>query len=175
MDFNEDLYDKIQDYLDKKLSPAETREFESAIAADEELAREVQLHADMQELLADTPENDLRKNLEKLSAEAIEDSSGFDWRLLALIPIIFAIIGFLMFGTKEDASTAVGQAVKPNTVDSTESVARQDSLSQQTKTDSLEIKTNKVNPPKAVDTKEKRTKKKTNTLDWKTILAIFPH
>jgi len=105
MDFDENLYDKIQAYLDKELSSAERKEFERAIAADENLAREVELHADMQELLSDTPENNLRKNLEKLSAEAIdvpEGDEGFDWRFLASVPIVLAIIGFLIFGRNDD-------------------------------------------------------------------------
>jgi len=113
MDFDENLYDKIQAYLDKQLSREETQEFESAMAADEDLAREVQLHADMEELLADTPENNLRKNLERLGAESSDDTFGFDWRLLALIPIVFAIIGFLMFGSDEEVK--ITSSIQPPT------------------------------------------------------------
>lgn len=125
MDFNEDIYDKIQAYLDKDLSQEETREFEAAMAADEELSREVGLHADMEALLADTPENNLRKSLEKLGAESADDIAGFDWRLLVLIPIFFAIIGFLMFGRESEQKDTYGakSGVTIPTVDTSSSVS----------------------------------------------------
>jgi len=168
MDFDENLYDKIQAYLDKELSPAETKEFESAIAADEDLAREVELHADMQEFLSDTPENSLRKNLEKLGAEASEDGGGLDWRFLALIPIVLVIIGFLMFDRNASSTSSKGMLTTPPPIDSITTQPTIDSVSvpspvaePEDKKD--ELKTNKKapetpNPPKKKIKKRRQPK-----------------
>ncbi|MGK0365865.1 MAG: hypothetical protein ACI85O_002935 [Saprospiraceae bacterium] len=123
--------------MDKDLNPEEIRDFENAMAADKDLVHEVELHADMQEMLADTPENNLRKSLEKLTTEAIEDTPGFDWRLLALIPIVFAIISFLMFGTNEEPLGNPKTTLAA--VDTTSVIPTKDSLLTGSTSDTLSI------------------------------------
>lgn len=106
MALNEDKYRKIQDYLDKKMDQEELGNFEEKLTADEDLAREVKLHADMETFLADTPENDLRNNLQKLSKQVTEDNtqSGNSWRyLLLLIPILVLAGWWMSNRTGEDA------------------------------------------------------------------------
>ena len=72
MAFDEKTYHDIQRYLDRQLGPEERQAFERQMQADPELAREVELNREMQEFLADTPENELRKNLRMLSDQTPE-------------------------------------------------------------------------------------------------------
>lgn len=91
MALNEDKYGKIQDYLDKKLSREDLIQFENELKTDQDLARELQLHQEMEAFLADTPENELRKNLQELNQEVEEGKvkTGNSWRfLLLLIPVL---------------------------------------------------------------------------------------
>lgn len=69
MDFNEHTYNKIQQYLDNELKGEELRAFEAQLRAEKELAAEVNLHQEMNHFLAETPENELRKNLDQLSRQ----------------------------------------------------------------------------------------------------------
>lgn len=66
MKFNEDIYNKIQKYIDGELYGDALRIFEAEMAANPALAEEVALHRDMEVFFSETPENDLRKNLQTL-------------------------------------------------------------------------------------------------------------
>ena len=112
---NEELYDKIQRYLDQEMSVEEAQAFEGAMAKDEALAREVALNQEMKAMLGESPENELLKNLEMLSSE-VEDippySSGTSWRsLLWFIPVLL-IIGWLVF-SPSDNNTSQESKVEP--------------------------------------------------------------
>lgn len=95
MAFSDDLYRRIDEYLDNELSSDERRSFEQAMSEDEELAKEVALQKEIQELLTDTPENELRQNLERLNEQVVQEgaSSRSKWRwgglLLLLVPFIW--------------------------------------------------------------------------------------
>lgn len=96
MAFSDDLYRRIDEYLENELSSDERRNFEQAMSEDEELAKEVALQKEIQELLADTPENELRQNLKRLNKQVVETGgtpSRPKWQwgglLLLLIPIIW--------------------------------------------------------------------------------------
>ena len=67
MEFNESTNDKIDRYLNNEMTGEELVQFESEKNANKSLAAEVEVNAQMKELLADTPENKLRQNLESLS------------------------------------------------------------------------------------------------------------
>lgn len=92
---NEDKYREIQDYLDKKLSQEDLSHFENKLKADQDLAQEVKLQEEMKIFLADTPENELRKNLQKLNQEVKEGpvKTGKSWRfLLLLLPVLLLTV-----------------------------------------------------------------------------------
>lgn len=88
---NEEKQQRIQKYLDGAMSREEQAGFEDKLKADKDLAQEVSLQKDMQELLADSPENALRKNLERLNVEFEEkpdQPSNKLNRLLWLLPLL---------------------------------------------------------------------------------------
>lgn len=105
MALNEEQHQKIQNYLDEKLSQEDRSSFENEIKVDENLAQEVKLHADMKTFLSDTPENDLRKSLQKLNKQVTEEKikPGNSWRyLLLLIPILLLVGWWASNGAGED-------------------------------------------------------------------------
>lgn len=75
MEWNEQTYHKIQAYIDNDLTAKAQEAFETEMDNNPDLAREVILSQDLQELLADTPENALRKNLYHLSEQVKEEDS----------------------------------------------------------------------------------------------------
>lgn len=106
MALNEDKYREIQDYLDKNMTQEDLTQFENELKSDQDLARELKLHQEMETFLADTPENELRNNLQKLNKEAKEDNVQSDnsWRyLLLLIPILVLAGWWISHRTGEEA------------------------------------------------------------------------
>jgi len=101
MAFSDDIYDKIQRYLDGEMKGEERSSFEQEMAADEALAQEVALHADMQELLADSPENELRHSLQVLGQQATTKSRGGFNRLLWLLLPILLLTGWWFLSEEE--------------------------------------------------------------------------
>lgn len=98
MALNEDKYQKIQAYLDQEMSEKEARAFEREISADQELAQELKLHREMEDLLADSPENALRKSLDLLGQEAKGENpkQGFNSRWLwLLLPVLLGLTWWL--------------------------------------------------------------------------------
>ncbi|MEM9847855.1 MAG: hypothetical protein AAF847_08190 [Bacteroidota bacterium] len=67
MALDKDTQQQLERYLDRELTPQAQRQFEQRIAQEPAIAQAVQLHRDMEDLLGDSKENALRKNLEKLS------------------------------------------------------------------------------------------------------------
>jgi hypothetical protein len=143
---NEELYDRIQRYLDQEMSVEEARAFEGAMAEDEALAKEVALNRDMQAMLGKSPENELLTNLEILSREVedIPSSSGTSWRpLLWFIPVVL-FIGWLVFapGSDNDQESQVQTPVEqPENVPSLdESTSPEEAPIQEEETEEVEAK-----------------------------------
>lgn len=93
MNLDEQLYEKIQQYLNNELTGKALQDFEAELQSNPNLAREVALHREMEDFLADTPENDLRKNLQTLNARFTDDTdkSEGDWKFLFLLLPFFLI------------------------------------------------------------------------------------
>lgn len=73
MEFDENLHDQIDRYLNNKMSEEEAKQFEVKKNNDEKLLAELEMNAQMKEFLKDSPENKLRANLKKLSDEFVEE------------------------------------------------------------------------------------------------------
>lgn len=90
MEFSQETYELVEQYLSGSLKGAALQTFKERLATDQALAKEVEFQREMQFFLAETPENKLRKNLEKLnqSVELPPKQSKFVkyWGLL-LLPI----------------------------------------------------------------------------------------
>ncbi len=108
MEYKENTYHKIQQYLDNELQGDELKAFESELKSDLELASEVQLNREMKEFLADTPENQLRQNLHILNRRVTKEpnGSGFSWRYLFWM-LLFLLIGAFWFFNQEKSTSEV--------------------------------------------------------------------
>lgn len=73
MEFDENIYDEIDRYLNNEMSEEEAKQFEVRKNNDEKLQAETDMNAQMRAFLKDTPENQLRANLQKLSDEFVEE------------------------------------------------------------------------------------------------------
>ncbi len=113
---NEKIYNTIQRYLNEEMDPEELKKFQDAMAADPALAEEVQLQQDMQELLEDSPENQLRHNLQKLSDEAKDPFSSVKssklWYLLWLIPVLLIALGWVIFSEPKNKDANAQEAIE---------------------------------------------------------------
>lgn len=87
MEFDEYIYDKIDRYLNNELAGKELEQFEVEKNANENLAKEVEIHAQMKEFLADTQENNLRRNLESLSNRFEEEKEKTPIRIIRNNPL----------------------------------------------------------------------------------------
>ena len=162
---NEELYDKIQRYLDQEMSVEEAQAFEEAMAKDGALAREVALNQEMNAMLGESPENELLKNLEMLSSE-VEDTppaSGSSWRpLLWFIPVLL-IIGWLVFSPSDNNTSQESKAEpaieEPTTAPAIEEVpAESPSEKEPQETEGKEVEreeTKKIITPTPSDKQEK--------------------
>ncbi len=96
MDRKDGLDEKMDRYLQQEMGPEELKQFQAAMAADDALRAEVELQAEMKEYLKDSPENELRRNLQKLGAQYQEESRSSGpkrlWYLLLLIPILGGLL-----------------------------------------------------------------------------------
>ena len=95
----EDALERIQRYLEKEMPPEEIKAFETELKTNDELAQELALHKEMEDLLTDSPENDLCKNLQLLNSQ-VKDNKDNPNRLtkylLWLIPVLL-IAGWWFF------------------------------------------------------------------------------
>ena len=154
---NEENYDKIQRYLDRELNEEELSAFEQEIESDASLADEVNLHQDMQDFLGDSPENDLRKQLEKLSANYKDtpNTQKFTSKyLLWLLPIFLLVGAFWLLNPS--TSTNTNNTIKEKTTLPTE---KQEQIDQVEEQSNQEVKaSDKVEEKKEED--QKSTPKK---------------
>ena len=106
MAFDEEKHRKIEDYLHNKLRGESRKEFEQEMQADDQLSKEVELHRDMEDLLSDSPENALRKNLSILGKEADTASAPKSnrWAIAILIPILLTMVWWFWTGSNSDQS-----------------------------------------------------------------------
>ena len=109
MDRKDGLDEKMDRYLQQEMGPEELKQFQAAMAADDALRAEVELQTEMKAYLEDSPENELRRNLQKLSAQYQDKpaSSGPKrlWYLLLLIPILG---GLLWWASTPSTTQATG-------------------------------------------------------------------
>ena len=123
MEFDESIYDKIDRFLNNDLSGEELEKFEAAIQSDEALAREVELNATMKDLLSDSAENNLRKNLQDLSDQFVEPpvkkAPVLKYALWLIVPILIALGWWLL---TSDNSEKEPQYVDDQPKDPTEEV-----------------------------------------------------
>lgn len=93
MELTPDLQERIDNYLNGSLTGMDLQAFETQLAMDKALAAEVAFQRDLKEMLADTPENALRKNLEALNQQIETDTSkeqGNNWKWrVGLLPFLF--------------------------------------------------------------------------------------
>lgn len=114
-------YEKIEAYLNNELSGAERKAFETAMAEDPALAREVKLHRRLATVLGDEQEWQLRQNLQSLRdsvpADQLEGGKpGKNRRagglLLGILGLII-IASLLYWYATSDATTASDPAPVP--------------------------------------------------------------
>lgn len=122
MAFDEEKYRKIEDYLGNRLKGESRKKFEQEMQADDQLSKEVELHKDMEELLSDSPENALRKNLKQLAEEAAPVSKKVPskWALALLVPVLVALTWWFFSGNNtshETAPTPESEEIIPATQD----------------------------------------------------------
>lgn len=82
----------IEAYIAGRLRGEALQAFEQRLAEDELFAQEVAFQQELNIFLADTPENDLRKNLERLNKEVVlPKDKGGNWKigLSLLLPFFF--------------------------------------------------------------------------------------
>ena len=128
MAFDEEKHRKIEDYLHRKLKGESRKKFEQEMQADDQLSKEVDLHRDMEELLSDSPENALRKNLSLLGKEADRASAPKSnrWAIAILIPLLLTIVWWFWTGSNSDQSpdnTTVPQEQKISPTSPTEELS----------------------------------------------------
>lgn len=104
MDNQDGLDENIERYLYQRMTSEELEKFQEDLAADDTLRAEVELRTEMKTYLEDSPENELRRNLRKLSTQYKEKSGANGvkrpWYLLLLIPILG-----VLFWWANDSST----------------------------------------------------------------------
>ena len=103
MAFDEEKHRKIEDYLDNRLKGESRKKFEEEMQADDQLSKEVDLHRDMEELLSDSTENALRKNLSLLAEEATKNpkNASNKWVIVLLIPILLTVGWWFLKGDND--------------------------------------------------------------------------
>lgn len=91
MDLTPELQLLIEEYLAGRLKGTALHAFEEQLANNEVLAKEVEFQRELTTFLADSPENDLRKNLQQLNEQVeLPKDRGTSWKLgLFLLPFFF--------------------------------------------------------------------------------------
>lgn len=118
MALSEETYDKIQRYLDGELTTEERGAFEQEMETNQEFAQEVALHANMEELLADSPENELRRNLKMLGEEVKDEPPATGGSLLSkwfwlLVPLMLFAAWWLLQPPLEEPPSAIDVREEP--------------------------------------------------------------
>ncbi len=85
MEFPQEIIELIEQYVNGQLKAESLERFEKLIEEDIVLASEVEFQKEMQAFLTDSPENELRKNLQMLSDQVVEpkkdDEKAWFWWL----------------------------------------------------------------------------------------------
>lgn len=117
MEFSQDIYEKIEAYLSGDLEGQDLQQFEKMLQSDADLAKEVQFQREMHDFLAETPENDLRKNLAQLRDEIADDEDQPPiWRnWMWLLPIMLLGLG-LFFWMPKDKPKVISDSIATNPV-----------------------------------------------------------
>ncbi len=93
MELTPDLQEQIDNYLNGSLTGTDLQAFETQLTNDQALAAEVAFQREVKEMLADTLENALRKNLEALNQQVVlPKKKGNNWKWgVGLLP--FLLVG----------------------------------------------------------------------------------
>lgn len=158
MQFDEHIYDQIQKFLDKEMTEEELRNFQEESDANEALASEVGLNREMKDFLADTPENELRKNLQILNQRVTTDPNGtpFPWKYFLWAMPLFIIGAFWFFNLDNDEPEIAQEAPLGQVEEATNVL--QDSVKEENIIVPEEITPLQEEPP-APALPEKKTKK----------------
>ena len=103
MERNQELFEKIEGYLNKTLSQEELAAFEKELLASTALQEEVEKHRVLHETLSDTDTLAFREKLIRISQEIKEEeqksTSGFwqYWKIAASIVVIIGVSALLWF------------------------------------------------------------------------------
>jgi len=85
MEFSPETYELIEQFLNGQLKGEALQHFEKQLVVDKALAATVDFQREMQDFLMDSPENELRKNLQMLSDQVVEpkkeEEKGWFWWL----------------------------------------------------------------------------------------------
>ena len=165
MGFNENIYDRIQKYLDGELTGTEREGFETELEANSELSQETELNRQMKDFLADTGENELRRNLQILNDRVTTDptSSGFSAkRFLWLIPL-FLIAGWLFLTNgNSNNEPAAEEPIEENTTQNLSEESQTEVIDSLKTTDILEeVSKNKTELKTEIKEVKKTNQKKT--------------
>ncbi len=92
----QELFEKIEGYLAKKLSQEELSAFEKEMAADPELKREVEKHRELHNVMSDKGTLEFKEKLQKISEEIKKEQSKSNvyysyWKIAASIIIILGV------------------------------------------------------------------------------------
>ncbi|MBQ4801817.1 hypothetical protein J8L88_03055 [Aquimarina sp. MMG015] len=97
MERTQELFEKIERYLDKTLSEQEAIAFETEMATNPELKHEVEKHEELHKVLSDTDVLDFKKKLQKIGEEVknekLEDTKTSFFPYLKIAASIVVIIG----------------------------------------------------------------------------------
>ena len=115
--YNEISYQKIRSYLLGQLSPEEVKEFEAKLAADAELAEEVETHRDLLPALDRLKERSLHANFQKWKLELEEEKktpneTWFRWYYI-VIAALFVLLGVLWVLLRNDPRLTKESEVSP--------------------------------------------------------------
>ena len=116
MNLTPELQALIEKYLDDSLAGEALQAFKKQLETNEALVQEVAFQRELKEFLADSPENELRKNLQMLN-EQVEDpkSKGPSWKIgFLLLPFFFLGVWWVFNSQVTEARRSdVGITVPP--------------------------------------------------------------
>ncbi|MEM9889050.1 MAG: hypothetical protein AAF849_24425 [Bacteroidota bacterium] len=98
MTLDKDTQQQFERYLEGKMSSVERNQFEAKVDQQKELSAALQWHREMEHFLADSAENDLRKNLQQLSAKVqdVPEKPTSNWKYSIGI-LVLLLIGILWY------------------------------------------------------------------------------
>lgn len=111
----EQLYEKIEAYLAREMSPESREAFEAELAGSVELRRELALHRRLHEELAKTGKARLRRQLEQMAAEFPVQSGGKGshkgrWFMGLALAVVLAVLAWWWFSRQGGRQEAPAMA-----------------------------------------------------------------